>query len=103
MFLYTFPKHFPWRGPMTVYMSYMCFLFFMTHTYGTRKDLSFILALSNESTCTFPAEMWVGTFVFNLAGEASRRPSAGSMTYSSEGTSHFSSSREQSAQFLWIY
>lgn len=71
MFLYTFPKHFPWHIPMTVYMSYMCFLFFMTHTYGTHKDLSFILALSNESTCTFPAEMWVGTFVFNLAGEAS--------------------------------
>lgn len=57
MFLYTFPKHFSWLGTITVYMSYMCFLFFMTHTYGTHKDLSFILALSNEPAYTFPAEM----------------------------------------------
>lgn len=62
-----FPKHFPWPGTITVYMSYMCFLFFMTHAYGTHKGLSFILAPSNEPTCTFPAEMWVGTFAFNPA------------------------------------
>lgn len=71
VFLYAFPKHFPWLGTITVYMTYMCFLFFMTHTYGTHKDLSFILALSNEPTCAFPTEMWVGTFVFNPAEQAS--------------------------------
>ena len=67
MFLYTFPKHFPWLGASAVYITYMCFLFFMTHAYGTHKDLAFILALSNEPTCAFPAERWVGTFAFNSA------------------------------------
>lgn len=63
-FLHTFPA----LVPLPRHMSYMCFLFFMTHTYGTHKDLSFILALSNECTCTCAAELWVGNFAGALEG-----------------------------------
>lgn len=52
-----FTNTFPGLVPLTVHKAYMCFLFFMTHTYGTHKDFFFILALSNEPACTFPAEM----------------------------------------------
>lgn len=62
-----FPKRFSWLGTVTEHMLHMCFLFFMTHTYGTHKDFFFILALSNEPACALPAEMWVEDFACNPA------------------------------------
>lgn len=56
------PNRFSWLGTVTVHMLYMCFLFFMTHTYGTHKDFFFILALSNEPACALPTEMWAEDF-----------------------------------------
>lgn len=62
-----FPKRFSWLSTVTEHMLHMCFLFFMTHTYGTHKDFFFILALSNEPACALPAEMWVEDFACNPA------------------------------------